>query len=103
MQACDALLLTSNLEGSPNVVKEAMASNLRIVSVDVGDTRERLEGVAGCRVLAEDSAESLGGAVADVLRETGEPGGREAVRELGVDAIARRVRGIYRRAASWGP
>jgi len=42
MYACDALLMTSKTEGSPQVIKEAMACGLPIVSVDVGDVRERL-------------------------------------------------------------
>src|SRR5262249_51226345 len=41
MNACDALLFVSMYEGSPNVIKEALACNLPIVSVDVGDVRER--------------------------------------------------------------
>jgi teichuronic acid biosynthesis glycosyltransferase TuaC len=51
MSAADALLLTSAHEGSPNVVKEALATELPVVSVDVGDVRERLHGVEGCHVV----------------------------------------------------
>ena len=39
----DVLLLTSLHEGSPTIVKECLACNLPIVSVDVGDVAERIE------------------------------------------------------------
>lgn len=42
MYTCDALLMTSKTEGSPQVIKEAMACGLPIVSTDVGDVTERL-------------------------------------------------------------
>jgi len=43
--ACDCLVFTSDFEGSPCVIQEAIACNLPIVSVDVGDVRERLFGI----------------------------------------------------------
>lgn len=50
MQAVNALLMTSFTEGSPQVIKEAMACGCPIVSVDVGDVKEMIEGVAGCYI-----------------------------------------------------
>jgi teichuronic acid biosynthesis glycosyltransferase TuaC len=48
MNACDALLFTSFQEGSPNVVKQAMACNLPVVSTDVGDVRQVIGNTRGC-------------------------------------------------------
>lgn len=97
LRAADLLLFTSDVEGSPNIVKEAMASNLAIVSVDVGDTRERLTGVSGCRI-APDEPEALGAAVAELLSGDEPRGGREAVAPLSLELVAERVTAIYRDA-----
>jgi glycosyltransferase involved in cell wall biosynthesis len=48
LNAVDLLLMTSICEGSPQVIKEAMACNCPIVSTDVGDVKELFENVAGC-------------------------------------------------------
>lgn len=56
MNAADCLLLTSDSEGSPNVIKEAMACNCPIVTTDVGDVRERLANMEGCYVVEEPRA-----------------------------------------------
>lgn len=56
MNAADCLLLTSDSEGSPNVIKEAMACNCPIVTTDVGDVRERLANLDGCYVVEEPMA-----------------------------------------------
>lgn len=95
LQAGDALVLTSSLEGSPNIVKEAMAANTRVVSVDVGDTRERLEGVSGCRVIASDDPAEIGAALADVLASDEPVESREAVLPLEIGRVAERIRDLY--------
>lgn len=48
LNGSEALLMTSFSEGSPQTIKEALACNVRIVSVDVGDVREQLKEVDGC-------------------------------------------------------
>ena len=48
LNACDVLLLTSKSEGSPQVIKEAMACNCPIVSTDVGTVREIIGETQNC-------------------------------------------------------
>jgi glycosyltransferase involved in cell wall biosynthesis len=55
--ACDVLLLTSHTEGSPQVVKEAMACNRPVVTTDVGDVRTIIKETAGCFISAPEKTE----------------------------------------------
>ena len=103
MNASDVLLLTSVAEGSPNVVKEAMACNLPVVSVDVGDVREVVTGARNCHVCSDD-ARHLARAVIEVIHALPERSdGRERTRELDAGAIARRLSEVYARAERRGP
>jgi len=64
--AADVMVLCSESEGSPTSVKEALACNLPVVSTDVGDVREIMDGIDGCE-LCDDNAESLGQGLKRVL------------------------------------
>ena len=68
MIACDALIVTSLQEGSPTIVKEALACDLPIVSVVVGDVAERLRGIEGCEIATDDRAATLADALERVLK-----------------------------------
>jgi teichuronic acid biosynthesis glycosyltransferase TuaC len=87
MNASNALLLCSDREGSPTMVKEAMACGIPVVSNDVGDVRERTEGVTPGAVVAHD-AFALADALYEVLVHVGRSNGRERSVENGIDAAA---------------
>ena len=96
MHACNAFVMTSFQEGSPTVVKEALACNLPIVSVVVGDVVLRLRGVEGCEVCSDDMPETIAASLERVLRWGQRTTGREMVKELDEKVLADRLIGIYR-------
>ncbi len=96
MSACDALIFTSMQEGSPNVVKEALACDLPVVSVPVGDVEERIGQVEGCALCPDDTPEALADALERVLRRGGRVDGRTSVQHLSEIAITQQVISVYR-------
>lgn len=98
MNACDVLLLTSRHEGSPTVVKEALACNLPVVSTDVGDVRERIGSVEGCVICEDDRPKTIADALYRVLTRRQRVQGREAVKDLDECLMVKRVIEVYRLA-----
>jgi teichuronic acid biosynthesis glycosyltransferase TuaC len=94
-RAADALLCTSITEGSPNVVKEALACNLPVVSTAVGDVPERLAGVCPSEVVSRDPKE-IGEAISNVLEAKQRSNGRDKVMHLSLDQVALRVLDVYK-------
>lgn len=97
MSAADALLLPSYHEGSPNVVKEAMAAGLPVIAAPVGDCEERLAGCTPGAVVPRDP-EAFTAAVARVLASGGRSNGPERVAPLELSIVARQVLAVYERA-----
>ena len=96
MSACDALVFTSMQEGSPNVVKEALACNLPVVSVPVGDVAERLKGIEGCELCTDDSPVAIASALQRVLSRNQRIAGRDSVKELDENITTAKVLNIYK-------
>jgi glycosyltransferase involved in cell wall biosynthesis len=88
-------LLPSFHEGSPNVVKEAMAVGLPVVAAPVGDCAERLRDVTPSWVV-ERSVEAFANAAAAALADARRSNGRDViVRTLSLEAVAKQVLAVY--------
>ena len=98
MNASNCLLMTSHREGSPVVIKEAMACGTPIVSVNVGDVKELTENVECCYITsynAQEIAENLQKA----LSFQGKTNGHNKILEKGLsnEYIASQILDIYQR------
>ena len=93
LNASDALLLTSDHEGSPNAVKEALACNLPVVGLDVGDVPELLAGVRNCHVCGSET--ELARRLAEVLDSGERADARERIEELSLERTGQKIRAVY--------
>lgn len=97
MCAANCLLMTSKTEGSPQVVKEAMACGCPIVSVDVGDVAERIDGIDGCYVVSTREPKDIAAALKEALAFEGRTNGRQRIEELQLtnEQVAKRIIRVY--------
>ena len=102
MCASDTLLMTSVSEGSPQVVKEAMACGCPIVSVDVGDVKERTIGLDGCFVSEKREAVELAGLLRKAFDFEGKTDGRQRLLHDGLEngQVATKIMSVYKKIAN---
>ncbi|NOR46110.1 MAG: glycosyltransferase, partial [Candidatus Delongbacteria bacterium] len=93
----DIMILTSDHEGSPNAVKEAMACNIPVVSTDVGNVSIMMEGCNGSFVSTDNSVENIAKLVHNSLSSS-EHNGRELLikKELDMVSVAKRIYSLYK-------
>ena len=101
LNSADALLLTSKWEGSPNVIKEAMACNCPVVATDTGDAGWIMGDTNG-GFITSFKATDVAGKLRLVLGLQARTNGRERILELGLDSasVAGRIKSLYEQALS---
>jgi len=92
--AADCLLLMSDSEGSPTVVKEALSTALPVIGVDVGDVWEWIGRVAWCRRVGRDPRD-VAQAIVEVVRGEPPPTPPRWISAFDVTATAQRLLEVY--------
>lgn len=91
-------LLTSDFEGSPNSVKEAMACNTPVVATDVGNVRELLTEVDGSYVSSTKDVMELAELAYKALTDNKTFNSREKLieKKLDIESVAKNIISIYK-------
>lgn len=93
LNSADVVILTSLWEGSPNVMKEAMACNRPIVATNVGDIQKVIKNTRGCYVTSFDPEE-----IKNKIEQASKiqiTNGRSKIEHLEASIIARKLINIY--------
>lgn len=87
LNSVDVVLVTSHYEGSPQIVKEAMAMNVPVVSTDVGDIRKNFGSLEGYYIIEADATGVASGIdkAISFCRKNHSTKGRERIIDLGLD------------------
>ena len=94
MSACDVLVFPSYQEGSPNIIKQAMACDLPIVATDVGDVRQVIGKTQDCHICRPDAPE-FAAKISEILARRPRTDGREQIRHLNAQSVSERIIGVY--------
>jgi len=101
MNAADVYVLPSHSEGSPNVIKEALACNCPVVATDVGDVYKLINGIENCYLCNHDS-EDIADKIKKVILSNRISNGRKRIIELGLDieSVANQIVDVYSKTLS---
>jgi glycosyltransferase involved in cell wall biosynthesis len=94
LNAADVVMVTSDWEGSPMVVREALACLTPVVSVDAGDVRQVLSGMPSCHVV-ERRPEALASALVRTLGAERHPAWRGRAAEYSRAFVLQKLLSLY--------
>lgn len=94
MNACNLLLMTSFTEGSPQVIKEAMACGTPIISTDVGDVREVIGRTKNCFITCYDK-EGIANKITYLVEHDTKTDGRKEIKKFDKYVIVEQIINIY--------
>jgi teichuronic acid biosynthesis glycosyltransferase TuaC len=102
LNEANVLVFPSFMEGSPNVIKEAMACNCPIVSTDVGDVSWVIGETKGCYLASFDPvdfAKKIEQAI-NFSQAYGRTKGRQRLKALGLEmeTVAKRIMVVYKKS-----
>lgn len=94
--AVDAVIMTSFTEGSPQFIKEALACNTPIVSVNVGDVATLIDSVDNCFLCPYDAI-NLANALDKIFKNNRRTDGCNQIYKLELDnqTIIRKIKNVY--------
>ena len=99
INASNAVILTSLYEGSPNIVKEAMACNIPVVATDVGDVAQIIGSTGGCSICLHE-ADALAAGLEQAIQHSEPTTGRADIAHLECSVIAKQITAMYEQVLS---
>jgi len=94
MNASSCLVITSFTEGSSNVVKEALACNLPVVSVPAGDIAENINQIENCYITSYNP-QDVALKIQNVLNTNKKTESRHKSQRFNIEIIADKIIEIY--------
>tara|TARA_B100002052_G_scaffold293665_1_gene317165 strand:- start:5382 stop:6299 length:918 start_codon:yes stop_codon:yes gene_type:complete len=99
LNAVDIALLTSFSEGSPQFIKEAMATNCKIISTDVGDVKKIFSDSNSC-LITSYCAEELASKIKFLITSDVKADSKNYVQDYDLDKIAKQIILVYKKILS---
>jgi len=96
MAAADCLLVTSDKEGAPNIVREALCCRLPVVSVPVGDIPAVLAAFPGTGIIVDRAPAAIAEGIRNAFSLSFPDDHMRIVAELSLQAAATKVLDVYR-------